>query len=132
MWLQPPFFWMGVPQPAQGLVCVATQDSLCEAAFLCASRTMACHSRACTVSYDSLCGRPSESPASPCCAPRTPAAVHLSCGILQLCHGTIQCEKCLTYSSAAVRQRSPLQEALLRWFPSGWLCKMSWPMQTIP
>ena len=55
MWLQPPFFWMGAPQPAQGLVCAVTQDSLCEAAFLCTSLTMACHSRACTVGHDSLC-----------------------------------------------------------------------------
>ena len=55
MWLQPPFFWMGAPQPGQGLVCVITHDSLCEAAFLCASLTMLCHSRACTVTNNSLC-----------------------------------------------------------------------------
>ena len=47
MWLQPPLFWMGAPQPAQGLVCAATHDSFCEAAVWRASRSMLCHARAC-------------------------------------------------------------------------------------
>ena len=28
MWLQPPFFWMGAPQPVQGLVFLVSHDSL--------------------------------------------------------------------------------------------------------
>lgn len=47
MWLQPPFRWMGAPQPVQGLVCLVTHDSLWDSAAFCASLSMACHSRTC-------------------------------------------------------------------------------------
>lgn len=44
MWLQPPFFWMGAPQPEQGLVLAAIQLSLRSCTSLFTAATSASHS----------------------------------------------------------------------------------------
>ena len=49
MWLQPPFLWMGAPQPEQGLVFFVSHDSLSEAASFLACLSISLHSLNCTM-----------------------------------------------------------------------------------